>query len=235
MITQNYRTIFLLSVFSFGMIYATDQELIIQGIAQYQNKEYTKALEYFDRVKNKSSIVWYNIGNCRYKMQDYVLAYAHWLRALHNLFSKDFDDCVANIQTVENKLGVTGYKPWHYWLYYRPLTLLVQLLFLFFWYILLFYGMDLLRKKRYLLFLFLMSLVICACFVAIMKYRVSTVHQGIVKQTATCFAGPDEKYQVQAIVQQAQKVVVIDEQQEWLKIQTEAHKGWIKKESVSLM
>ena len=62
----------------FSKMVFCNEELFLQAQKQYEQKNFDKARELFASIPNKGEAVWYNLGNCAYKMQDFQAALVYW-------------------------------------------------------------------------------------------------------------------------------------------------------------
>lgn len=220
---------------SFSFVLCSDNELFVSGNTLYAERDFTRALEQYQQIAKKESSVWYNMGNCHYKQNQELKAYACWQRALRQGSGANFDACITHCALVEQKLGMPTTSPWWYLLWYKPSVLVMQLLFLFFWYILLFYGAEIVIKKRYYLFSFLLLCSVVIGSWLIVKYTMDVGKKGFIQETTACYVGPSEKYFAQATLHPTESVSVCQEADQWLKVKTATGKGWIKKEALLII
>ena len=78
------RLIFILS-FIFALQSFAGEQLFFQGNSEYANENYSTAISLYDSILTKgleSSELYYNLGNCHYKTQDWANAIWHYKKSL---------------------------------------------------------------------------------------------------------------------------------------------------------
>ena len=78
------RLIFILSLLFCIQIFA-EEKLFLQANKEYANENYTAAVSLYDSILTKrleSSELYYNLGNCHYKAQDWANAIWHYEKSL---------------------------------------------------------------------------------------------------------------------------------------------------------
>ena len=186
-----------------------------------------EACEKYQSLQEKDGATWYNMGNCAYKLQDFAKAAAYWQKAAPLLSGDEYQSCMHNLRAAEQKLGTVAHENFFITTYRRISLLWLQLLFLFFWYILLgcFFW---LKAKRTLVFGVCLLILCPTGGLLSMKYQQS--HEAVLLEKAQYFAGPNEHYSPIGNFAPAQKVIVVHEVDNWAKCIYKDHKGWVKKD-----
>lgn len=210
------------------------QESFDQALQQYEQHEFGQALTSFQQIPQKTSAVWYNMGNCAYRLHDYPAAYALWQKAAGTAMGRAYDDCLFNCARVQDTVSLDHDSFFISKMIARWPTILLQLLFLFFWYVFLWFILRRCTVRA--------SALICLCFFTgaaaacvMIKYRQQTVQHALVRASAECLAGPDCAYQALNVLNPGHRVIVLDERNEWIKVAHDQGKGWVKKEIVLLL
>ena len=165
MIKMNNRLYILLFVGS-SFLYARDtEETFLRANNYYEHNDNEQAFALYQSIEHKGPAVWFNMGNCVYKRGHYVDALLYWRRAeKHATYNAIFTAINNNYKLLEKELRITNKRTgWRRLLQYLSVVplLWMQLIFLFFWIVLLIVLRRLIRKKRYgILLLYLFCLVL---------------------------------------------------------------------------
>lgn len=212
----------------------------------YSQGQYKKALGLYQSLHNKSWAVLYNMGNCWFKLGDYVQAIAYWKRAQEQGGVSYIKQIEHNIKQAQNQLHL----PEHHLELFDRLYLkmhippiMLQLLFLLLFYGIILYGpifFGLLRAhKRYIVGIILgimVALVSIGIFVLnIMQYQRRTRIQGIVKNTVELVAGTDERFSKIGKIAQGNEVAILDRCNAWCKIADDKQTGWTQESNVEII
>lgn len=219
----------------------TNQELFLQGNAAYREKNYEQALALYTQLSNKGSVVWYNMGNCAYKLNRYPDAYVYWKKSEHGASWSLLNDSAHNIERIVHgsddeyfntvyqriKQMVHTYSVWSSWLW-------LQCLLLFFWSI--FWVLYVRRFARVAQGLVL--LLMCCCGIALKgKYMHTTTTAGLViLAQAPVYAGPDTTFaRIAQLDEMAEVMVVQEKNKTWYKISYKDQEGWMAAETITLV
>src|SRR5579862_4199744 len=86
--------------------YATHQEdLFVQANELYKQGKFAQAQELYEKIPEKSSRVYYNLGNCFYKQNKYGYALANWRKAEHDWGFFNRSELLRNIMLVKKLSG----------------------------------------------------------------------------------------------------------------------------------
>ncbi len=234
-----------------NLSFASEQEdLMKQGNQFYQDKQYEKAIDDYQKVINlgfESTSLYYNLGNAYYRDGKIGLAILYYEKALR--LSPGDDDVIhnltiANTKTVdkidtlpkfflfqwwESLLAIFSLKGWTNLVYLFYLLLLSSIGFYFF--------AKKLNYQRYSFFTGLISaifLIVTSIFLIINLNRELNVKNAIVIQpTATVKLSPDPSSNDAFIVHEGLKVTELDKVESWIKIRLQDGKeGWIQQNEI---
>lgn len=212
------------------------EELFLRGNQLYMQEKYAEASALYEKINNKSSHVWHNLGNCAYKQRDYLNAYVFWKRAAHNACGKHYKASIHNIHYVETLLKKerTTFDRAAQFIDRIP-VIVVQIIFLFFWCILLWVGRQWYKRKRWLLGLLFLTTMISLTLVGLKYYREKQCYAFVNSDQISVFIGPDICYQSVGQLPYACKVDILEQRDQWCKIKNKNIKGWVAKENLLLI
>jgi len=86
--------------------------MLLKANTLYDKKEYAEAVQVYDSIdkKEKLPVVFYNKGNCFFKLGKYVDAIIYWNKALKQCFYSQRAAIIYNISAAYKKLGYTPEK-----------------------------------------------------------------------------------------------------------------------------
>jgi len=216
---------------------SADEETFLRGNQLYMQEKYADALHVYEQIGKKNNAVWYNLGNCFYQQGDYQSAYAYWRKAAKTASAKQYQAIVFNMHMAEKHLGKEYnlidkiYAAIDSW---SPLA--TQLLFLFFWCILLWLACACYKATRLLLFVCLLFMAfVAAGAVGLKHYRMQRFVGIIMKDQAEVFTGPDHSYQTIAQLPRATEVGIVEQREQWMKIKDRHLKGWVARKDLLLL
>ncbi len=105
----------LLSCFNLNSV--TNQEHFLAGNQLYQQAQFQAALTEYQAINPKNSVVWYNLGNCAYHLEQYFDASLFWKRAQllelksFGWITKLAKTSAQNLLQAQAKLITAGFKP----------------------------------------------------------------------------------------------------------------------------
>ncbi len=217
----------ILLLFSLGMSVIsahTHQELFLQAREAYKKKDFTDASHLFEQINPKTSVVWYNLGNCAYKKGDHLNALLYWQRAIANGTPSIIDDSLYNSQVAIKKMNndavLTVHTPKIPILYLQLSLLLLLIIF-----IVIFCLKDIRQKKN--LMVGCMISVMAVSFSTFNSYKKSYDKKAFLIDNGTLFAGPNVQYHQLTTLPTATMVQILDYKNEWMKIKHNKQIGWI--------
>jgi len=216
----------------------TNKESFLRAHELYNAKEYAQALAIYQSLDNKTAAIFYNMGNCAYKLGQYTDARIYWKRAARNASPTQRADIAHNIQALDQKIGIEHPESngllCRGLLYTHSVSLLfLQLLFLFCWFAFFIFMRRV--KKYFLLFLFI---IINSILGAIILYRYAHACSSVGIVTAsqiTVHAGPDSSYHTVGTMSAPAECVIKQAQGDWYKVKSGILVGWIKKDVCELV
>jgi tetratricopeptide (TPR) repeat protein len=226
------------------MVAGNLQENFLKGNAAYAAGNVDAAIKLFQSIEPKGSAVWYNLGNCYYRLADYPQAIVHWSHAQKNASWRDFAILETYIAQSYAALGNVHDQSFmmrmHTWI--RHITSLfsifvLQLLFLFCWALLFFVLPRLLRQSRYYIIVLLSVLTLSGGLLCIFKYRDQKYPYGIVtKNSISVYAGPGSDYARLTEAKMLDKVRVYQSRDGWLKVHVDQFGyGWVKSADLAMI
>lgn len=214
----------------------------------YNEKQYEKALELYktlENTNNHSATLYYNIGNCYYRLQHFTQAIWYYEKALK---LKPYDEDIKNNlqlanQKTKDNIPVYDHFSFNNWLvsfssFFSSNTWawLSFILFLLFWISLsmFFYAEKILIKRTSLNLIFIfLSLTIIFWYFSYAKYKNITqnTHAIIFQQVVNIKTEPNEKSNTAFILHEGTKVKLDTKKDNWYKIRIHDNKtGWIQSE-----
>jgi len=95
----------------------SQEDLFAQANELYKKNNYTQAQDLYEKIADKNSRVYYNLGNCFYKQQKYGQALLNWRKAEHDWGIFNRSELLQNIALVKKTgahpavSGQTGARP----------------------------------------------------------------------------------------------------------------------------
>lgn len=87
------------------------QSLFLQANEQYKKGNVEQARTLYQKIVNKSPQVYYNIGNCEYRLNHPGYAMLYWRRAERDWGIWDRDDLVKNIELLKKSFSRHQHEP----------------------------------------------------------------------------------------------------------------------------
>lgn len=215
------------------MLQGNDQEYFLQANLQCTSRDWQQALQTYSKIKRKGYSVFFNMGNCAYNLKDYGTALYYWKKALKQAPERHKDDCQFNCNKAYQAIELVQEPAVVSSRFAKISTLVLQLMFLFFWYILLAYWWKrhLFRKRCTVIWVVLL----CVGTSLYMRYNKEQVVEGFVMCATDCYAGPDKQYQKAGSIAKAQTVEIQAAHAEWLKVSLRGTTGWVPQEHVLII
>lgn len=211
----------LLLLFFFTALSAQNSaNLFAQANAQYQKNECTQALALYEQIPNKSGTIWFNMGNCTYKLKEPLKALLYWKRAYKHGNSELKQDSEDNMKL----LGI-DYKPLPH-KYANTAPLLMQILFFCIFGVFLIVGYFLIRARYWVFLAMSFSVLVSAARITYLVY--SAPQQALIMHdNAAIRAGPGTEYHLIKEVPAGTTITVIQKVPGWAKVSHSATQGWI--------
>jgi len=251
MYTRKIFILLLLQMVIFGL---KAQNTELQSAAEaYSKGEYAKAAELYEnelKTSGESSLVYYNIGNCYYKMDKIALSILNYERAL--LLNPGDNDArfnleIAKLRTVdridpldkfflsnwiESLQNIFGTDSWSKIAVVSFLLLIVSLVMFFF-------SRKIILKKTgfYTGIIWLTIIIIANCFAYGQKQKLVERNYAIVfASTVTIKSSPDNSGNDLFILHEGTKVLIKSKLGEWSEIRiADGNVGWIKNSDIEVI
>ncbi len=211
--------------------------LFAKATEEAQLGNYEHALEIYNQIEasEQSAEFFYNKGLCLQQLKRNAEALSAFFKAEKKaslLFLSKINNQIEFILDETNqKKDSLFYQISIYGERCAPLVLL-QLLFLFLWIFIWIILTGFIEIKNYIRNLLIVMLFIIG-FLLVNRWWFSVNARGIILQEETSlFVGPCVDFQIIKQLSPAQKVIILQEKEEWCKIKVEDVVGWVQAQSV---
>lgn len=211
------------------------QEVFEKANQAYKAHNYTRARELYEAIPNKSAQVYYNLGNCAYKQEEYGYALLYWRRAEKSWGMLGRSELLENIFLLKKKLGIhQKHSIFRTFSLIRSIPLFVfQFLFLALWLFLFIYLRFLSKKQKKGIIMALFALIALFGILLVVRYSVDARRYGIVVETeAPLRSGPGQTFKKLATLPEADEVIIKKESDHFYKVKTEGRIGWVSTQDV---
>lgn len=220
----------------------------------YKKGKFKKAMKLYEKIDNKGAAVYYNLGNCAYKLKQYGKAMLNWRRT--EVFWGGFnrgeliDNIVLLREKIKTKMGFPPKKRGSFlrgivktknylvsWLRAAPL-LFLQLMFLLLWIFVFVYLRFLYRKKKQFAIVTVFALIAFFGIMLIVRYSFEARTYGVVIKDTALRSGPSDTFQELQQLPAAQEIVIKKESGDYYKavptatIKALKRVGWIHKKDI---
>ncbi len=248
--TNKFLLIFIIFLFSFSLIFSNGK--LNRANNLYSKGKYKEALNLYLKVANNKKLhnayLYYNIGNCYFRMGKLPEAILYYERA--HLLKPDDNEISFNLNyarsflkdkfnvKVENPLELISYKVLHIFsinfLSYIFLILFFLLNFFFFFY----FKNRKREKRRKYLYIFVSLFIITIIFASMLVIRVETFknfNYGIVmKNNSEVFSGPGKNFTHLFTLNGGTKVKIIEKKDNFYHIKAgKGFEGWVNLNNVN--
>ena len=237
------RIIFTLSLFIYSQSFASDQ-VFEEGNKQYANENYSASISLYDSILTsglESSELYYNLGNCHYKTNDWANAIWHYEKSLQlNRNEKTIHNLeLAKLKIIDRiePLPQLFYKKW--WINLSQ-TLSTQ-----FWQIIAFFGIGFIfilqlisiftsLKRKLTIKIFSAITVIILLITQTSYYNNFTKKEAIIfSETITVNSAPTNSSTNLFTLHAGSKVEIIDVIGNWINIKiANGNNGWVNNQSL---
>jgi tetratricopeptide (TPR) repeat protein len=226
-----------------------DKPLFTQANEQYKLGNFEQAYDFYNQITDKKPHIYYNLGNCAYKMNRLGYALFHWRQAEKDWGIWGRGELLSNIKLVksllENKSGIKKQSKVvgvigaisnikHIVIsFVRSIPLVVlQMLFLLLWFILFFY-MGICKNHKTIIIPIVLSLaVFCGSMLAI-KYGLGLCrHSIVVVEKTEMYSGPGNNYQILGFLFEGQEGIMTKQSDKFYKIKFGGRIGWVDEKSL---
>jgi len=215
------------------------QETVLRAHKLYEQNEFEQARDLYNLIEKKGPATWYNLGNCHYKLDNHLNALICWRRAERDATWSEFPALYHNMNEAQKKLGIElSFKDSLARSVRRLLSLFSlfgwQIIFLLVWTMLLLLLGYLARTQRYLVLSSLSLLLVVCMSTLYIKFDFVNARNGIVTdKTLVVYSGPDKGFHELGSLCKTNEVTILEENNEWLKIQDNNLVGWIPESTVA--
>ena len=240
------RKLIIFTFFTLSLL-AQDVNAVFQLAGQaYEEQNYTLALEYYKDIEEQewqSSDLYYNMGNCYYKLSKNAQAVLYYEKSLK--IDPSSDDVQFNLSLVQLKLvdkfpqvPLIFYKEWIH-SFTNSLSIddwaKTALVFLFFFCVFisfLFFVSSVRLKKMMFFFSFSTILFACTCLIAAyLSYSNIETNAILMSPNAYIKSAPSNQSKDLFILHEGTKVLVLEKFKDWNKIKlSDGMIGWIELE-----
>lgn len=215
----------LLLLFFFSCCFGQDsKELFAKANAFYQKNECVHALALYEQISSKGAAIWYNMGNCAYKLNDEINALLYWKRAY-----KYGNTLIKNDSSVNMKK-----LPYSFTLLPHPSgtvpPLIMQILFFCIFGVFLIVGYFLIQAKRWIFLVMSLSVLVSIGRITHHVYSAST--QALIMQDTALYAGPEVGYHQIRTISVGTPVKLLKQNTQWSQIAVESVRGWVENKNI---
>lgn len=230
------HSLFLVMLVWCVQVCAHAQEYFLQGHEYYQNHEYQKAIELYEKIEPKGCATLHALGNCFYHLGDYPRAYAYWLKAYKHACVSERRELDVQLTMLEKQFptycrasSVIGQ------LLEIPSWFFLQMLVLMLWYLFLFicFTNRVHRHKQLTLIIAVVLLTIVS--VAVAKYYYTSHAAIVIGSGAEVKMGPKEHFDTLGTLVPTQLVTYAKERDGWIYVKTDTISGWVKTKELVLL
>ena len=236
-IFKSFLFLFLLNTTCFSLD-GQDAERFVEAGEQYKQGHYQEAYRMYQEISKPTPRVYFNLGNCAFKLNQNGRALWHWKQAEERWGLFDREDLDNNITLIREKLTVSMEKKAK-----KPLPILfnkmqscvhgfpllaLQFIFLILWTLLFVYAKKLLKRKRRSLVALLGVCVFISGGLLLYRHIHATRLRGIVIESkAILYSGPSTTYQQIGFLPEGLTVNIERQRQDFYKIRTKGQFGWV--------
>ncbi len=238
---------FMLSTQLCSALDAQDGDRFERAGQAYTQMHYQDAYNLYQEINSPTSVVYFNMGNCAFKLGYTGRALWHWRQAEERWGILHREDLRENLELAREKLGHEAVK--------KTLIqsgrgliktilniasaiplILVQIQFLLFWTLLFVFVRSLLKKKmRFLVLLLGVGVFINGGLLIYRQIRAMDVHAIVIDVKALVYAGPSTTYQQVGTLIEGQEVFVDRQRQDFYKIRAKDQFGWVERKALGII
>jgi len=221
----------------------SQEEIFLRANKLYQQHKFQDALTLYTTLSSKGPVVWENMGNCAYYLEDYSHAIAYWYRTQRYADRQRHSMIKERIQQAYHHLKIVNDDSWYEkvesWIvkYIRIMPLWMwELLLITSWAFLMLAGPLLYKRDMRSTLLGLAGIT----FFCVMLYGTQYIYEQrnfgiVIFSHASLHTGAHEQLPVIATLKLGQKVRVADVLHNWYRISVGQHIGWIPKNMIEVV
>jgi len=228
-------------MWSFLICSDRSEEIFLRANKYCEQRDWNQAFTLYKSIKQKGSLVWYNMGNCCYHLKNYTEALICWKRSERNASYTIYAQSKHNQHILARKLNRVVLGSWIEQLYeffvYNLLKislLFLQVLFLFCWFFFFF-------LKRYwgkTFFSAALVMVMLSGLIGtgiVVKYKQMDEIGIIITDKTKIFAGPNQEYHVLNVLNCIDQVTIQEAKPDWYKIKYATGAGWVVADAIQVV
>lgn len=232
-----------LIILNFNLYSVTDQEKFIQANKLYNEAQYLKAIDVYEDIKCKDFAVLNNLASSYFRNSNYIQTVTNLKRAEKLIrHFKDFNlidynlNLVLKKMDIENEIGLFENFKILILRYNSLISLLfLQILFLILWVLIILGYFKIIKISKLILVLLFFSEIIIFGSIYF-NYSFNRKKTALINSSdAILFAGPSEEYHHLKNIPITKQVEFFEKIGDWVKIQYDDSKGWIKSEFLNLL
>lgn len=236
-----YTSFLFIGLFASFFCHGNDEETLLCANKYGKQQQWQKALDSYTEMKQKGSLVWYNMGNCCYHLKDFTMAFIYWRRAQQNASSIIYEQSAHNQAVLIRQLNKEAPIHWLQRLYdffaynlLRISLLFLQILFLSCWFSLFFLRRY--QGKRFFLLTLLMVMFSGLVGVGMFVKQKQTNKVGVITaDNVNVFAGPSQGYHVLDTLNHIDQVTIQDIKPDWYKVKYATGVGWVTADAIQVV
>jgi tetratricopeptide (TPR) repeat protein len=214
------------------------QEAFLQANIAYNAGKVQAALKLYKSIEPKGSAVFYNMGNCYFKLGSYPKAIVYWRRAQKNASSRDISTLEQYIIRAYQAQNATYKQSWGARFHMSIIRcgsmcslFILQIIFLCCLWALFILGPTLIKQSRYIVLILLSASTVAVACVGVFNYRFQEYPYGIVtKNVISVYAGPGRDYARLMEARALDEVRIYQKRDGWLKVRIDqCGYGWVEK------
>ena len=241
-IKLNLFILFIFFFFSIGCFSNNSETIFSEANNFYKEGKFEQAFDLYKRIKNKTTNVYYNLGNSAYKLSKFGYALLYWRKAEKNwsIFSRQ--ELLENIYLLKNKIKcvdetkrsnfikrVVFFRNYVTSLIRTAPLIFFQLFFLFAWLFLLAYSKYLYKKKHKMTMVFLFVLLAFSGILLVFRYSFDFRKYGVVvEKKVELLSGPGKSFQLLGFIPEGREVIIQKTSDDFCKVKFSNQIGWIK-------
>ena len=213
---------------------------IEDGSKAYKAGDFAQALVAYQALPQKDATIWYNMGNCYYRMGEIGRAILAWRRAeiVWPLLTSR-KEVVENILYAQKKQGLVDMQRPAWWMKTHaycysllcaiPLCVL-QLLFLCWWFFLFWQLRRLYRRRQIVLVAFLALGIVVLGVMLVLRYSASR-YAVVLEDNTALLSGPGD-YRTIGMLTAGQEVVKKEHSGSYYKVRADSQLGWVEQSGI---
>lgn len=233
---NNSIRVWIFSAICIGSINALfgNQEQFIAAHALYDAQQYQKALDGYDAIADKTSAVWYNMGNCAFQLEQYDLAVLYWRKAERGAPAELQKHIIRNMQHAAQHIADLHHKQPHAIAHHQlkqwllPFSLLFwQLIFLVLWALFMLACAYYMYRARGLVLAMLFGVVGVSGVLLYHRHTYAAHQYAITLQATDLFVGPNKEYHALTQIPSGSEVRLLEHREGWHKVRYRDLVGWV--------